>query len=196
MHINSLPVELFVQILNHVSFADDMSIMLVSKTWYGEYQALIKRQAQARFEEILFSERWDWKRYGVPGHCRNIFYYHSFIANKLFSFCRVFNDTMIYARLLKTQNALRKELIEKDKDRMEVDRLMDEFEKSLEYDSWFPDWLWEKHKNTPRHTDCTWKLDHVNDIWKECENQAIKRCISLNRHDLGLSEEEFQRILS
>ena len=113
MHINSLPAELFVQILNHISFGDDMNVMLVNRTWYREYRALVARQAQARFEEILFSNMWNWKECGVPiiRH-RNIFYWRNFLVNKLFSFCRIFDDKRIYARLLKTQNALKKEMKE------------------------------------------------------------------------------------
>jgi hypothetical protein len=170
MHINSLPVELFVQILNHVSSGDDINVMLVNRMWYREYQALIRRQAQARFEEILFSS-----------------IQQKFIVNKLSSFCGVFNDMGIYARFLKTRTALEKEMEEKDKDRMEVDRLMDEFEKSLEYDSWFPDWLWKMHKNTPYNTDCKWKIEHVNAIWKECETKMFERLTGNRRSQYTLS---------
>ena len=170
MHINSLPVELFAQILNHVSSGDDMSVMLVNRTWYREYRALIGRQSQARFEEMLFSNTWDWK----VRH-QNIFYWRRFLANKLCSFCKTFDDKKIYVRFLNTRIALEKEMKERDGDRLEVNRLMDEFEKSSEYDGWFPDWLWKRHKNTIYRTGCKWKLEDVNTMWRECEKLIFER---------------------
>jgi hypothetical protein len=173
MHINSLPVELFVQILDCVPLRDAMDIMLVNKAWYKEYKALLRRQSKARFKEILFSEFGQtlifYQRLSDWDRC---------IANKLLNFCKVFDNIYIYMRFKEIRATLEKEMKEKDWERIEVDRLMAEFEASPEYDGWYPNWLWERNKKTYYNTDCKWKLETLERRWKLCKQINLEQIMS------------------
>ena len=60
MHINNIPVELFVKILKYVPLKDAIKVMLVNKEWHREYQSIIFKQFDNKFEELLYSHWSDW----------------------------------------------------------------------------------------------------------------------------------------
>ena len=55
MHINNLPVEILEQVFESILLKNASNIMRVNKQWYQEYRAIIYRQKDAMFEEILYS---------------------------------------------------------------------------------------------------------------------------------------------
>ncbi|KAF0395171.1 hypothetical protein F8M41_010301 [Gigaspora margarita] len=53
MHINNLPTEIFVQILEKTSFNDIGQVMRVNKKWYCESRAIVQKRADRIFEILL-----------------------------------------------------------------------------------------------------------------------------------------------
>ena len=55
MHINNIPVELFVKILKYVPLKDVIKVMLVNREWYRESRSIIFKQFDNKFEELIYS---------------------------------------------------------------------------------------------------------------------------------------------
>src|SRR4051794_32810468 len=53
MHINNLPTEIFIQILEKTSFEDIGKVMRVNKRWYRESRAMVQKRDHAIFEILL-----------------------------------------------------------------------------------------------------------------------------------------------
>jgi hypothetical protein len=185
MHINNIPAELFAQILDYIPLKNALDIMLVNKTWHTHYHALLRRQSKKRFEEILFSEPDSNQQFLFLYQTET--YWNRIIADKLFSFCHVFDNIYIYMRFKDIRATLEKEI--KDSGRQEVDRLMAEYEASPDFDPWYPDWLWKLHKNTPYRNDIKSKLDILERRLKACKQKELEQVMALIHFD-----QEFRHI--
>ena len=88
MHINNIPVELFVKILKYVPIKDAIKVMLVNREWYREYRSIIFKQFDNKFEKLLYSYWSDWN---IPLQLVVYFNWHEFLIDKLNSFCKNFD---------------------------------------------------------------------------------------------------------
>ena len=144
MHISNIPIELFKEILEYIPLRNASEIMLVNKEWYREYRAIIYNQRDAKFKELLYSQWWDWK---IPCRLIDCFDYEKFLIVKLHRFCNSF-DMIIEFKIREIREFLESEMKTIDKERKVIDKLMDTHELSDGgFEGWFPNWLWEKHKN-------------------------------------------------
>ena len=114
-------------------------------------------QRDAKFKELLYSQWWDWK---IPCRLINCFDYEKFLIVKLHRFCNSF-DMIIEFKIQKIHESLELEMKTIDKERKVIDKLMDTYELSDGgFEGWFPNWLWEKHKNN-RYKDQTNTRDRI-----------------------------------
>ena len=144
MHINNLPTELFVKILEYVPFKDAINIMLVDKEWHREYRGIIYRQFDAKLEELLYSHWSDWI---ISLKLVVYFNWHEFLLDKLNSFCDAFNILYLRCKLEDIYDSVRLEMKNIDKERKVIDDLLTHYKKSSDFEGLFPDWLWKRHKN-------------------------------------------------
>jgi len=138
MHINNLPVEILEQVFESIPLKDASNIIRVNKQWYQEYRAVIYRQKDAMFEEILYSF---WDEWNISPNLIPNYNYYDFLISKLCSFCNNFD---IFYLGLKLQNIHESLEIESKKiiaEHNRITKLMKDYEASFEYDGWFPDWL-------------------------------------------------------
>src|ERR1044071_1499982 len=145
MHINNLPAELFSEILESIPLKDASTIMQVNRQWYREYRGTIYRQREAKFEELLYSHWSDW---GIPLRLVAYFNWHDFLLDKLSSFCKNFDRHCLERRLQYVYDSLRIDMVGIDKERKVIDNLLMHYEASPDFEGLFPDWLWERHKNS------------------------------------------------
>ena len=144
MHINNIPVELFVKILEYVPLKDAIKVMLVNREWYQEYRSIIFKQFDNKFEELLYSYWSDWN---IPLQLVVYFNWHAFLIDKLESFCKNFDRHCLDRRLQYVYDSLRIDMVDIDKERKVIDNLLIHYEASPDFEGLFPEWLWEKHKN-------------------------------------------------
>ena len=145
MHINNLPVEILEQVFESIPLKDASNIMRVNKQWYQEYRAVIYRQKDVMFEEILYSS---WDEWNVSPNLIPNYNYYNFLISKLRSFCDNFDIFYLRLKLQDIYKPLEIESKKIDKEREEIDKLMADYEASPDFEGWFPDWLWEgMHKN-------------------------------------------------
>jgi hypothetical protein len=148
MHINNLPTEVFVQILEHIPLKDASAVMRVNKEWYQEYRAIIQKQEYAKFEEILYSS---WTEWNIPIRLLPYHNWHKFLLDKLISFHENFGTQFsLMEYLVSYYKSLKLEMMKIDKEREVIDNLLKHYEASPDFEGWFPEWLWNRHKN------CRW----------------------------------------
>ena len=109
MHINNIPVELFVKILKYVPLKDAIKVMLVNKEWYREYRSIIFKQFDSKFEELLYSYWSDWN---IPLQLVVYFNWHAFLIDKLESFCKNFDKHYLDRRLQYVYDSLRIDMVD------------------------------------------------------------------------------------
>ena len=144
MHINNLPAELFLEILEYVPLKDASAIMKVSKQWHWEYIGVIYKQCDTKFKELLYSHWCDWN---IPLKLVVYFNWHDFLLDKLNSFCKGFDRHCLERRLRYVYDSLRIDMVDIDKEKEVIENLLTHYEKSPDFEGLFPDWLWERHKN-------------------------------------------------
>jgi hypothetical protein len=145
MHINNLPVEILEQIFRSIPLKDASNIMRVNKQWYQEYRAVIYRQKDAKFEEILYSSWDDW--FLSPDLIPD-YNWSNFLISKLRNFCDNFDIFYLGPKLQDIYKSLKQESEKIYKEKDEIDKLLAIYEASYDFEGWFPDWLWEgMHKN-------------------------------------------------
>jgi hypothetical protein len=143
-HINNLLIEILEQIFRSIPLKDASNIMRVNKQWYQEYRAVIYRQKDAKFEEILYSSWDDWN---VKDFDWKLDLYSLALA-KLRNFCDNFDIFYLGPKLWNIYESLKQESKKIDKERDEIDKLLAIYEASYDFEGWFPEWLWEDmHKN-------------------------------------------------
>src|SRR5579864_4679560 len=145
MSISTIPTEIFTRILEHISVEDDIAVLCVNKKWNHEYRAVIERQHQDRFNEILYSSWHDWN---IPYRLVKYIDMHEFLIDKLYSFCMNFGNSILRTRLRETYDSLKKELEKADKEREVIDKLLAHYEAQSDFEGWFPQQLWDRHKKT------------------------------------------------
>jgi hypothetical protein len=139
MHINNIPTELFVKILEYVPFRDANIMMQVNKKWYKEYRAIIQRQEDAKFKELLYSH---WSEWDIPIRLIRYYNWHIFLLDKLNSFCNNFGtECCVEHKLCNIYESLRLEMKTIDKERIVIDDLMNTFKAKKDFEGLFPDWL-------------------------------------------------------
>ena len=164
MHINNIPTELFVKILEYIPFRDSSTIIRVNKEWYKEYRASIQRQYLAKFKELLYSH---WSEWDIPIRLIRYCNWHEFLLDKLHSFNENFGECCVNCVLLDIYESLRLEMKTIDRERDVIDNLMNIYKEKEDFEGLFPNWLWEKHKNN-RHNSGT-NFVHYNLVY------ALKR---------------------
>ena len=155
MHINNLPVEILEQVFESIPLKDASNIMRVNKQWYQEYRAVLYKQKDVMFEEILYSS---WDEWNVSPNLIPNYNYYDFLISKLRSFCDNFNIFYLGLKLQDIYESLEIELKKITAERNRITKLMKDYEASFEYDGWFPDWLWKSYKDSP------WKsgINYIN----------------------------------
>jgi len=155
MHINNLPVEILEQVFESIPLKDASNIICVNKQWYQEYRAVIYRQKDAMFEEILYSS---WDEWNVSPNLIPNYNYYDFLISKLHSFCDNFDIFYLEPKLQDIYESLEIESKKITAERNRITKLMKDYEASFEYDGWFPDWLWKLYKDNP------WKsgINYIN----------------------------------
>ena len=73
---------------------------------------------------------------------------HEFLIDKLYSFCMNFGNSILRIRLREIYDSLKKELEKADKKREVIDKLLAHYEAQSDFEGWFPQQLWDRHKNT------------------------------------------------
>ena len=139
MHINNLPVEVFEQILEHIPLRNASAVMKVNKEWYQEYRATIQKHYYINFEEILYSNQTDWD---IPPGLFRYFKWYDFLRDKLRSFHANFGiqfGLMIHLQTICRTLAL--EGIKLAEEEKVIDKLLEHYELSSDFEGWFPKWL-------------------------------------------------------
>ena len=166
-NINNIPTEIFLQILGHIPIEDASSVLKVNREWYQRYRTVLFDQRQEVFDKILHSPLDDWD---IPIRLDISPMVYQPILEKLCNFCENFSLD-IPNELLKRETALieRKEYLEREK--AVINKLLDHYENSLDFDGWFPDELWNRRKEN------RWNLGFTGDkltrVWRVLETRIM-----------------------
>jgi hypothetical protein len=154
MSINTIPSELFTKILRYIPLKSASSILRVNKEWNREYKGVINQDIHIIFEELAFRN----PSYLLPYYYHWPGFKHNFIASKLISFGNAFNLNILI-ELYNIKNRLIIEIKKIDKDRKEIETLMDNYP-----DGWYPNELWKRHKQNHGSYSNRQKYHHIFNI--------------------------------
>lgn len=119
MSINTIPSELFTEILRYIPLENASSILRVNKEWNREYKGVIYQDIHMIFEELIFKSMKSLIEYVYWTQVN----YHLTIRN-LISFGNAFNFNILI-ELHNIKNRLNIEVDKLIEERHEIDNLMD-----------------------------------------------------------------------